>query len=165
MVEHRCRCGAFDDRAVSTCRKALDLARKHLPGLVISDDACERVDDLDEALESGTWGTVVWRALRALDAYSRIGGGFYVWCTTSGDPLVLVPRSLAMAESEAVLNDARMRAERDFPVSLDVDRSGEVLMQSHVNVERIGSIAPRLYFYDDTGFKPEGSTSAISVPT
>lgn len=157
----------FDDGAgvlvpssASTCRRALDQAREHLHRLAIPDSAYARVDELDDALESATWSNIAWRALRSLDSYAASGGGnFFTWCTTSGDPLVLSPRAFAMAESETVMNNRRMRDERRFGIDSAVDGSGFATMQAHVKIERIGPVAPRLYFLDDTA----GSTGKVHV--
>jgi hypothetical protein len=139
------------DRA-PTCRRALDQAREHLEGLVIPDSAYGRVDELDEALESATWANVTWRALRSLHTYAISGeGSYFTWCTTSGDPFALPPKAFAMTESESVMNNRRMSEQRRFEVDTAVESSGRVLMLAHVKIERVGPVAPRLYFLDDTG--------------
>lgn len=86
-----------------------------------------------------------------MSPYAAEGGGFYIWCMGSGSPYVTAPRMIAMAESEFVMNNERMREERRFPVDRTVDAAGIMVMAAHIKIERIGPLAPRVYFYDDTG--------------
>jgi hypothetical protein len=65
-----------------------------------------------------------------------------------------------MNESEAVLNNPRLRQALRLPIDPAVDPSGMTEMFSHLKIsEGGGPLAPRIYFYDDT----KGSTGKVHV--
>lgn len=152
--------------SADACSTAVDHARQWLEGVVIPEGAIQDLDDLDQAMESTAWGETAWRALQALDAYAQtagdFNGGFWEWCSSSGDPMVwpASQKKLAMSESETVMNNQRLRDKRIFPIATVVDPSGSLLMQAHIKIaEGGGGLAPRIYFYDDT----KGPTGKVHV--
>lgn len=147
-----------------SCTDAAKLAQTHLSGVRIPDEALRDLESLDDAIEARAWGATAWRALRALDAYSRSdgAGGFWQWCSSSASPLCwpATPKKLSMSESESVMNSERLRACRCLPIDPAVDPSGQVEMVAHMKIaEGGGPLAPRIYFYDDTG----GPTGRVHV--
>ena len=65
-----------------------------------------------------------------------------------------------MTESETVQKNDKLMAARLFPVDKKVNAKGRVHMLAHLKIaEGGGSLAPRIYFYDDTG----GATRAVHV--
>ena len=65
-----------------------------------------------------------------------------------------------MSEGEQVRANRKMQSARLFPVSPDVNESGEIEMLNHLKIaEGGGPLAPRIYFYDDTG----GVTGKVHV--
>jgi len=110
--------GAIPDDA-TTSAEALDLARKHLKGLVIPDSAPVALGELDAAIEARAWARSAWRGLRALDAYAAEAedyNGFWDWCERSGrSPVAANNRELALRESEFVMNSRELREKRRFP--------------------------------------------------
>ena len=59
-----------------------------------------------------------------------------------------------MVESESVRQDDKLRKARELPVDPEVHRSGRIFMEAHLKVSGGGGpLAPRIYFYDDTGGK------------
>lgn len=150
---------------VGSCLEAAENARAYLPGVVLQATATAKTHELDEALESGSWGQTSWRALRALQAYTEDAdeyNGFWDWCEHSGSAYAwpASPKKLAMSESEGVTNSPEMRAARTFAISTDVDASGVLMMEAHMKIATGGGpLSPRIYFHDDT----KGRTGRIHV--
>ncbi|SFV24595.1 hypothetical protein [Micrococcus terreus] len=135
--------------------------------LSLPDSAIRELDDLDTAPEAFNWGNKTWRGLRALAGYAedRAGGwnkgGFWEWCASG--PLLGWPatsKKLSMTESEGVQTGGKFKGTRDFAVDPQVAPSGVVTMLAHLKIsEGGGNLAPRVYFFDDTG----GSTKKIHI--
>jgi hypothetical protein len=157
--------GTVELPATADCpSEAAAFATEYLTALVIPEGALVDLDDLDTAIESRAWGATSWRAFQALDAYARSNDrlGFWHWCETTSSPhsWPATPKKLAMNESEAVLNNPRLRQSRRLPIDPAVDPSGMTEMFSHLKIsEGGGPLAPRIYFYDDT----KGSTGKVHV--
>jgi hypothetical protein len=131
--------------------------RLDLPAAALKD-----LDELDATVEAPAWGQTAWDGFRALHAYAEdlaVGensGSFWTWCESSGNPLVwrATSKKLAMAESETVRNNRRLRMKRVLPVSTDVDPNKKTFMEAHLKIaEGGGPRAPRIYFLysADTG--------------
>lgn len=139
---------------------AVDKARQHLSDrLVIPDAALKDLDKLDSAVNSASWGQHAWRGFLALHAYARALAadtatcGFWDWCDHSHDPLAWPARNkrLAMTESDSVIRNPKLRAQRVLPVSTEVDADGTIFMGAHMKIaEGGGDLAPRIYFHVDT---------------
>ena len=135
--------------------------------LTIPDSAPCELDDIDTAPTAYAWGNNTWRGLRALASYAEDRangwdkGGFWEWC--AGGPLLGWPattKKLSMSESETVRNSQRLRESRVFRVDTALASSGAVTMLAHLKIsEGGGSLAPRVYFHDDTG----GVTGKVHV--
>lgn len=135
--------------------------------LALPESAVRELEDIDTAPEAYNWGNKTWRGLRALAAYAQERaagwdkGGFWEWCASG--PLLGWPAStkkLSMTESESVQTGGKFKGTRDFKVDPAVDPSGETTMLAHLKIsEGGGSLAPRVYFYDDTG----GATKKVHV--
>ena len=82
-------------------------------------------------------------------------GNFYQWCSSGNDFSWL--QSTAVKESDTVRDDECLYAQRVLPVSTDVEPTGKIFMESHLKFR--GSMAPRLYFFDDT----KGKTRKVHV--
>lgn len=134
--------------------------------IVVHDEAARNLDGIDTCPQAYSWGNKAWRGLRALAAYaearaSGFQGSFWGWCREGG-PFAWPANSkhLSMTESETVQNNEKLSRCRVLPVSPDVDAGGTVTMLSHLKIsEGGGDLAPRIYFYDDTG----GSTGKVHV--
>ena len=134
--------------------------------VVVHDDAPRDLDGIDTCPQAYSWGNKAWRGFRALAAYaearaSGFRGSFWQWCREGG-PFAWPANSkhLSMTESETVQNNEKLSRCRVLPVSTDVDSGGTVTMLSHLKIaEGGGDLAPRIYFYDDTG----GSTGKVHV--
>ncbi|WP_420624905.1 hypothetical protein [Candidatus Poriferisodalis sp.] len=140
---------------VTSVRQALKLARANLLKVEIPPEAEARVVELDNAIEARSWARSVFDGLLALEAYAHSGvgfGDFREWCKSSKHPRAWYANSkkLAMRESEEVMRRSELSRLRDMPVSLRVRNSGRITMEAHLKLSN-GSLAPRLYFYDDTG--------------
>lgn len=126
--------------------------------LGVPDSAARELQDIDTAPTAYAWGNNCWRGLRALAAYAEDRangwdkGGFWAWCASG--PLLGWPatsKKLSMSESETVQNSDKLRRTRTFKIDSAVDPSGEVMMLAHLKIsEGGGSLAPRVYFHDDT---------------
>ncbi|NRD26758.1 hypothetical protein HRF36_09110 [Frigoribacterium sp. VKM Ac-2836] len=135
--------------------------------LALPDSAIRELEDIDSSPEAYNWGNKTWRGLRALAAYAEDRaagwdkGGFWEWCASG--PLLGWPatsKKLAMTESESVQNSEKLIRTRVFKVDKKVDASGEAKMLAHLKIsEGGGSLAPRVYFHDDTG----GTTKKVHV--
>ena len=156
---------AADLELPESCSTAAELARLHLRNLSFPEEACRDLSRLDGAIESSAWAKTAWRGFVALDAYAGSttagAGGFYQWCVSSGaSSWSASPKKLAMVESESVRQDNKLRKARELPVDPQVDRSGRIFMEAHLKVsEGGGPLAPRIYFYDDTG----GDTGKLHI--
>lgn len=135
--------------------------------ITVPDEAAQELDDIDTAETAFVWGNTSWRGFRALAAYAQArhhgwsGGGFWEWCREGpalGWPAT--PKKLSMTESETVQKTPKLRNARRFIIDREVDSSGRLLMLAHLKIsEGGGNLAPRVYFYDDTG----GSTGRVHV--
>ncbi|KQQ53371.1 hypothetical protein ASF68_09220 [Plantibacter sp. Leaf314] len=135
--------------------------------LTLPDSAIRELEDVDSAPEAYNWGNKTWRGLRALAAYAedRAGGwdkgGFWEWCASG--PLLGWPattKKLSMTESESVQNSDKLKRARIFKIDRAVHGSGELKMLAHLKIsEGGGSLAPRVYFHDDTG----GPTKKVHI--
>ncbi|AXH96005.1 hypothetical protein [Ornithinimicrobium avium] len=134
--------------------------------VVVHDDAARDLDGIDTCPQAYAWGNKAWRGFRAFAAYaesraSGFRGGFWEWCREGG-PFAWPANSkhLSMTESESVRNNEKLSRFRVLPVSSEVSLGGTLTMLSHLKIaEGGGDLAPRIYFYDDTG----GHTGRVHV--
>jgi hypothetical protein len=140
--------------APSTIQEAVTLAQTHLDHLVVPPESLVDIENLDSSPKYGAWASATWQALVALHDYAETKttgerpAGFRIWCQeTSCWPASKV----AMSESDTVQNNPRLRDQRLFPVSTDVDAQGRIHMFAHLKVQAGGgTLIPRIYFHDDT---------------
>lgn len=143
---------------------AITMARRYLTSLAIPEAAAVEIEKLDRVVESRSWASTIWNGLLALNAYANeakaFEGTFYEWCKTSGHRLAWSwsSKKLAMSESESVMSHDRLRRFRMLPVERLVAVEGKILMVAHLKISS-GSLAPRVYFHDDTG----GPTKKIHI--
>jgi len=65
-----------------------------------------------------------------------------------------------MTESESIENNTKHTERRTFKVDTAVSPTGTIYMGAHLKVSRKGgSLAPRIYFYDDTN----GPTKRVHI--
>ncbi|MFZ0833846.1 MAG: hypothetical protein WAM92_12320, partial [Mycobacterium sp.] len=138
---------------------AVEMALKYLSDrLVIPEEALHDLDQLDASPTSAAWGQTSWEGFLALHAYATDraagwgGGGFWEWCQNSRNPRAwrANEKKLAMAESESVRNSPKLRRTREFPISTNVDPSGQIFMEAHLKIATGGGdLAPRVYFHFD----------------
>lgn len=112
--------------------------------------------ELDDQCVSN-WVEMAWDGLLALKDFAAAAasgafcGDFRAWCKNpSANGRTFPPRKAIMTESDAVQNNARWRRQRTFAVPHDVDTSGTTFMGAHLRIGGGNTIAPRLYFHDDT---------------
>lgn len=165
-TEHETDASIPDEVQVTS--EAVLAAQMYLPQwLAVPDTAARDLDEIDTAPTAYAWGNNTWRGLRALAAYAEDRangwdkGGFWEWCASG--PALGWPASskkLSMSESETVQNNSKLARTRVFKIDKAVFDSGEVTMLAHLKIsEGGGSLAPRVYFYDDTG----GPTERVHV--
>jgi hypothetical protein len=113
--------------------------------------------DLDEQQQNSTWAQTSWQGLLALRDYARtkqsqgFDGDFKRWCESPpGDRRAIPAGKVARGESDTVRNNPRLATMRIFPVPAKVNEDGKTFMQSHIRLGQSTSVAPRMYFYDDT---------------
>lgn len=135
--------------------------------LAVPDGARRDLDRLTTTPNASAWGNTSWRGLRALANYARDrhegwdGGGFWEWCA-AGRPgcWPATVKKLSMTESDFVMNTARLRRARLFPIDPRLEKTGQIIMDAHLKIaEGGGNLAPRVYFHDDTG----GITGKVHV--
>ncbi|MFF8382695.1 hypothetical protein ACF053_03460 [Streptomyces kanasensis] len=120
---------------------------------------------LDDHELARTWAAKAWQGLRSLDSYASaqrdgaISGGYYHFCRNApvAGALIFPVKQVAMSENEAT--KAMWGEERVFPVPVEVDPSGRMLMEAHLKLGSKGSISPRIYFHDDS----RGTTGKVVV--
>lgn len=159
--------GSIPDEVQDTSEAALAGQLYLSVWLSLPDSAIRELDDIDTAPEAYNWGNKTWRGLRALAAYAEDRnngwdkGGFWDWCASG--PLLgwpATPKKLSMTESDSVQQNDKLRRARIFKVDRAVHDAGEVMMLAHLKIsEGGGNLAPRVYFYDDTG----GATKKMHV--
>lgn len=151
---------------LTTVSEAIEQARLRLSETLTIPEGVERdLDRIDTAPSALAWANTTWRGLKALAAYAQdvnIGeyaGSFWTWCEKEG----LWPasqKSLAMTESESIENNTKHTERRTFKVDTAVSPTGTIYMGAHLKVSRKGgSLAPRIYFYDDTN----GPTKRVHI--
>ncbi|MCK7678276.1 hypothetical protein M0E84_09570 [Corynebacterium sp. CCM 9186] len=147
------------DEAIEYCQRYLS-DRISLPL-----EAIKEREILESTPTAIAWGNALWRGLSSLHAYcedqvnGKCNGGFYQWCISSGR-WNYSNKKLAMRESTTVRNNDTLRSARMFPCSSSLDPSGRILMEAHLKIsEGGGSLAPRVYFFDDS----RGPTKKIHV--
>ncbi|KRE65434.1 hypothetical protein ASG79_13760 [Arthrobacter sp. Soil761] len=75
-------------------------------------------------------------------------------------------KKLSMTESEGVQTGGKFKGTRVFEVDPAVDPSDETTMLAHLKISEGGGVlAPRVYFYDDTGGATKRCTSDSSGRT
>lgn len=152
--------------SVDNISDAVYRAKRELSEFVVIPDSAERdLDRIDSSIESLTWSQKIWQGLNALADYARTVqsdgsvGGFWSWCKEGGG-WPATTKKLAMRESETVENQKKLAEKRNFAVDRKVDPSGEIYMDAHLKIaEGGGNLAPRVYFFDDTG----GPTKCVHV--
>lgn len=149
--------------AVQDTSDAVAAAQLYLSDwVVVPKTAPQDLDGIDSGPNAYAWGNTTWRGFRSLAAFAEsratgYEGDFWHWCKR-GEALAwpATSKKLAMTESETIRSNDRFTASRTFPVSSDVDSSGSVIMWSHLKIsEGGGDLAPRVYFFDDTGGKSQ----------
>lgn len=105
----------------------------------------------------GKYARDLWNFVRVLFEYAELKtqGGFQgnVHMYLADDTVAghkCNPQRHAGTESDTVLGNPTMRAERVHPVPTDVDESGFALMDAHFKPTHRDMFAPRMHYYDDT---------------
>ncbi len=152
------------DSECRTSSEVVERARTTLSSLSIPLGVEHDLSDVDSHPLRKVWATNLWQGLRALHEYAitNFDGDFRQWCldgksahTWSGSP-----KKLAMRESESTESNQKLRDQRMFPVTQDLELSGRKLMVAHLKIASTGSVLiPRVYFYDDT----RGSTQKVHI--
>lgn len=137
-----------------------------LPHIVVHSTAPVDIQKLEVSESAGAWANGIWRGLRALNEYASNPptgtGGFRDWCRTSGSPWSWPPsdKKLAMKESDTVMQTTRLLDARSLPVDAKIHKSGRTTMVAHLKIAQGGgSLAPRIYFLDDTA----GATKKVHI--
>ncbi|MFI5587599.1 hypothetical protein ACIA5G_21290 [Amycolatopsis sp. NPDC051758] len=119
---------------------------------------------LDHHPKAAAWRRKAWDALRTLDAYagartSLLGSGRdpgpelsdVLAFARTGQPGSLISANIiALAESDTVTTNERLRQARTFRVDPRTNPAGRDYFGAHIALERFKSPAPRLHFLDDT---------------
>lgn len=134
---------------------------------VVLGEVRDGLDKLRGQTQEGTWVTQSWKALRALEEYAQMKkerGSTEVphFAAYLKDPLAerAIPwTKYSKTESKGVMMNGKFVAARTLPVPVEVDPSGQVVMEAHIRVGSGKPPAPRLHFHDDTN----GETGKIYV--
>lgn len=157
----------------SSPSEAVELARTHLSDrLIITDDACRDLEDLDAAVTATAWGQTAWAGFQALHAYATARadgwnqGGFWEWCATSGHRKAwpASAKKLSMRESSTVETRGKFRQARTFTVPTAYSADGTLYMGAHLKIsEGGGNLAPRIYFEPDPRLLSDPKTLTNTV--
>ncbi|QMU73175.1 hypothetical protein [Streptacidiphilus sp. P02-A3a] len=111
--------------------------------------------DLDQQTDHPTWVRMAWDALLALQDYAEAAvqgesnGDFRRWCeNTPAACHPFPPRKVIRDESRTVRSHGKWKTERELPVPVAVNPTGEVFMGAHLRIGG-GGTAPRLHYHDD----------------
>ncbi|WP_290061296.1 hypothetical protein [Amycolatopsis solani] len=119
---------------------------------------------LDHHPKAAAWRRKAWDALRTLDAYASArtsllhagqdpGPGLsdVLAFARTGQPGSLISANIiALAESDTVTTNERLRQARTFRVDPRTSPCGRDYFGAHIALERFKAPAPRLHFLDDT---------------
>ncbi|MGB3362936.1 MAG: hypothetical protein WA972_12730 [Rhodococcus qingshengii] len=138
--------------------EAISFAEEQLcDRLYIHPQAARSVDEIDTSLNSRPWAQMSMLAFKALHSYAEslstgcAHGSFWTWCESSMSPHAWLAsqKKLAMGESRQLMDNRRLRAFRQLPISREVVESGLIEMTNHIKIAEGGSLAPRIYFHID----------------
>lgn len=121
-------------------------------GLVFTGDL-DKMLEIDEIDSKGQALKRLIRCLRCLIEYreetlsSRNTSGLYIYLQNPTGAYAVPPSYFAPKESESSMN--KYGDQRRFSVPAEVDPSGEVQMEAHFRLARIGMRSPRMYILDD----------------
>lgn len=138
------------------CSEAVEQAEGALRHIVVGPDVRNAAEELDVHAQP-SWARKAWRAFEAFDAYAmgkaagEVEGNFLSFCERVASTAGIPTSWLAPSESKTTDQNPRFRALRTFAVDTSVDTSGCLYMPAHVKIEKGGSPAPRIHFFDDTG--------------
>jgi len=119
---------------------------------------------LDHHPKAAAWRRKAWDALRTLDAYASARTSLLnegrdpgpelsdvLAFARTGQPGSLISANIiALAESDTVTTNERLRQARTFRVQPETNPAGRDYFGAHIAIERFKSPAPRLHFLDDT---------------
>ena len=74
----------------------------------------------------------------------------YAFARTGQPGSLISANIIALAESDTVTTNERLRQARTFRVEPETNPAGRVYFGAHIAIERFKSPAPRLHFLDDT---------------
>jgi hypothetical protein len=116
----------------------------------------EPIEFLAERDTLGNYARTVWSFLHTLYDYTMAkSNGFdgSVEMYLRSDEVLgykVSTKKHSACESESVLSNPSWKREREFTVPNEVDPRGKVFMEAHFRIGTSDSIAPRLYYYDNT---------------
>lgn len=119
---------------------------------------------LDHHPKAAAWRRKAWDALRTLDAYASARTSLLdagqdpgpelsdvLAFARTGQPGSLISANIiALAESDTVTTNERLRQARTFRVDPRTNPAGRDYFGAHIALERFKAPAPRLHFLDDT---------------
>ena len=115
------------------------------------------VRDLSRSDPAGVYAKTVWDAVHTLYDYALAKSegedvpSVDAYLTSTMVPGFRLSRKRhASHESDTVCNNARLKRERVFSVPASVDPAGKTFMEAHFKIATGDSVAPRLYYYDNT---------------
>ena len=154
------------DVNVTLCQQALEYANKMLPNLIISSEAFDKSEVLDESPLAAVWAKRAWAGLCALHDYvkakndGQFSGNFLTYCSdTPPGYRNVAPNKVALKESESTMTSIANQRAREFSVPITISPNGIKLMEPHIKIFLVGADVPRMHFYDDTS----GPTRKIVV--
>ena len=157
------------DRLASLSPSSFDdvfgLTHEHLPLVALCDKMDAKIHELAGNAKTPVWAARTWAIMLSLQDFAAArasgSGGANLRSHMAALPHPLFPpNQISVNESKMTAGNSKMRKERTFPVPVEVDPSGWVVMESHVRVDSGGKYpAPRLYFFDDT----KGATGQVHV--
>lgn len=112
--------------------------------------------EIDERDGIGRYAATLWSYVRVLFDYVEAkregyGGNVHMYLTDTGQlGTKCSPERHASTESQSVINNRRLHAERVQKVPFDVHESGYIPMLAHFKPTHRDRFAPRMHYFDDT---------------
>ncbi len=117
-----------------------------------------------DGVQAEGWMRRTWDALMALEAYAQAKhtatahgqqagphlASFGLYLRDPQSPVVIPTTRHKAGEAQTVRTNTKMSRTRVFPVPVEVDPAGEVMMVEHIRIGSGAHPAPRLHFYDAT---------------
>lgn len=116
----------------------------------------DRAEEVEKRDPFGRIAATLWDYVRVMHDYAELrergyGGSLHMYLNDAeADGAKCSSARHASTESDTVVNNRKLQAERMLPVPKEVHPDGKVLMLAHFKPNHSDTFAPRMHYYDDT---------------